>query len=108
MGEFWQFLLSIGLVSAVVGGAIGIGFHNIKKRMDREAEERKKREEARREYESFQIKMLTATAALGEANALALQHGKCNGETHRALEYLEGVKRDQREFLTKQGIDHLF
>ena len=108
MNEFWQFLVSIGVVSAFVGGAIGLGFHSIKKRMDAEAQERKEREEARRKYERFQVKMLTATAALGEANALALQHGKCNGETHQALEYLNTVKREQRDFLTEQGIDHLF
>lgn len=108
MNELWQVLLSIGLVSAIVSGAVGLGFHGIKKRMDTEAQERVEREKARREYERFQVKMLTATAALSEANALALQHGKCNGETHAALEYMETVKREQREFLTKQGIDHLF
>lgn len=108
MNELWQFLLSIGLVSAVIGGVVGLGFQGIKKRMDKEAEERAEHEQARREFECFQVKMLTATATLSEANAIALQNGKCNGETHAALEYMKTVKREQREFLTKKGIDHLF
>lgn len=69
---------------------------------------RAKEEEARRKYELYQVKMLTATAALCEANAIALQNGKCNGETHRALDHLKEVKHDQRDFLVSQGIDHIF
>lgn len=65
-------------------------------------------EEARRQYERYQVKMLTATAALCEANAIALQNGHCNGETHRALDHLKEVKHDQRDFLVAQGIDHIF
>lgn len=75
----------------------------------RRIERRKEREEAaRRNHELYQVKMLTATAALCEANALALQNGKCNGETHKALDYLKEVKHEQRDFLVAQGIDHLF
>lgn len=69
---------------------------------------RAKVEEARRKYELYQVQMLTATACLCEANAIALQRGKCNGETHKALEHLKEVKHDQRDFLASQGIDHLF
>jgi hypothetical protein len=76
--------------------------------MDKEEEARKDREEARRKYEVFQVKTLTAVTALSKANAIALKNGKCNGETSAALAYLEQVKHEQREFLTEQGIDHLF
>ena len=65
-------------------------------------------ETARRQYELYQVKMLTATACLCEANAIALQNGKCNGETHKALDHLKEVKHDQRDFLVSQGIDKLF
>lgn len=75
----------------------------------RKIEKRREDEEAaRRQYELYQVKMLTATACLCEANAIALQNGKCNGETHRALDHLKEVKHDQRDFLVSQGIDHLF
>lgn len=69
---------------------------------------RERREAARHDYELYQVKMLTATAAVCEANAIALQNGKCNGETHKALAYLKEVKHAQRDFLAAQGIDNLF
>lgn len=75
----------------------------------RRVEKRREQEEQnRRQYEKYQVQMLTATACLCEANAIALQNGKCNGETHKALEHLKEVKHDQRDFLVAQGIDHLF
>lgn len=104
MDLFWSILGTTGIVSAIVAFAV----HRIEKKIDREREERDKREQARREYERFQVRMLTATAKVCEANAIALQNGRCNGETHAALEVLDEVRRDQRDFLTRQGIDHLF
>lgn len=108
MGTFWNILLAIGLPSAIIGGVVSLFFHNISKKIEAERTEREAQERNRREYERFQVKMLTAVAKLGEANAIALQNGKCNGETHKALDYLKEVKHDQRDFLVNQGIDHLF
>lgn len=108
MGTFWNILLVIGLPSAVVGGVVAFYFNSIAKKIEAERKEREEQENKRREYERFQVKMLTATAKLCEANAIALQNGKCNGETHAALGYLKEVKHDQRDFLVNQGIDHLF
>lgn len=102
--EIWELILAIGIPSAVVGFA----FSRIEKKLDKEKKEREKQEEARRNYESIQVKLLTAGIALSKANAVALKNGKCNGETKAALEYLETVKHEQRDFLTKQGIEHLF
>ena len=99
---------SAGTVVAVVLTAAGVpsalfAYYLRKVEKRREAEEA-----ARREYEMYQVKMLTATACLCEANAIALQNGKCNGETHKALEHLKKVKHDQRDFLVSQGIDRIF
>lgn len=96
-----------GLVATIVTAAglpsalFAFYLRRIERRRERE-------EEARRKYELYQVKMLTATAALCEANATALQNGKCNGETKKALAHLKEVKHDQRDFLVAQGIDHLF
>ena len=108
MGTFWTILLSVGFPSAVVGGVVAFCFNRIEKKIEAERTAREEQEGKRREYERFQVKMLTATAKLCESNAIALQNGKCNGETHAALAYLKEVKHDQRDFLVNQGIDHLF
>ena len=99
--DVWQMLVAVGTPSAVVGTVIGIMFRRIEKRLDEERY-------ARRKFERFQLRGLTATMALSEANAIALQNGKCNGETHKALDYMNDVKREQRDFLISQGIDHIF
>lgn len=101
METFWSLLGATGLLAAAVGGVVGVCFRRMEKRMEA-------REDARRKYELFQVKMTTASAALGKANAIAIKNGKCNGETSAALKYLESVKHEYREFLAEQGIDHLF
>lgn len=99
--DVWQILVAVGTPSAMVGTVIGIMFRRIEKRLDEE-------KQARRKFERFQLRGLTATMALSEANAIALQNGKCNGETHKALDYMKDVKHEQRDFLISQGIEHIF
>lgn len=99
--DILQILMALGVPSAIVGGIIALGFRRLEKKQE-------KREKARREYEVFQVKTMTAVMALSKANAIALKNGKCNGETSAALAYLDEVKHEQRDFLIKQGIDHLF
>lgn len=99
--DFMAIILATGLPTAVVAAVVGTMFRRIEKRLDDE-------KKARRAFERFQVNSLTATMSLCEANALALQNGKCNGETHTALEYMQKWKREQREFLISQGIDHIF
>ena len=101
MNEIWQILLAVGLPTAIVGGLVGVFFRRLEKKIERD-------QEARRKYEVFQVNMITAVTALSKANAIALKNGKCNGETSAALCYLDQVKREQRQFLTEQGINHLF
>lgn len=106
--NFWTIIAAVGLPGAIVSAVVGYIARRIEKRLDREAEERKRQEEARKEFERYQLEGLTATMKLCEANALALQHGHCNGETHAALEYMQKVKREQRQFLSSHGLDHIF
>ena len=73
-----------------------------------EKKAREEQEKARKTYEGFQVHALTAVMKLSEANAIALQNGKCNGETHKALEYLTEVRHQQRDFLITQGLDNIF
>ena len=103
-----EILVAVGFPSAMVGGLISFYLRRLEKRLEREAAERRQREHAQQQYEIFQVRMTTAITKLCEANAIALQHGKCNGETHAALDYLQGVKREQRDFLISKGIEQLF
>ena len=82
MDILWEILLATGVISALVA----LMFRRLEKKLDRDRAEREAHEKTRKEFEVFQISMQTATAALCEANAIALQNGKCNGETHAALE----------------------
>lgn len=106
--NIWTILVAIGLPSAVVAGVVGLFFRRIEKRLDREHEARKAQEAARIEFEGFLVDGITATMKLSEANALALQHGRCNGETHAALDYMREVKRKQRKFFQQQGLENIF
>ena len=98
--NIWAIITAVGLPTSVVGTIVGIVFRRIEKRLDSE-------KKARRDFELFQIKALTATMGLCEANAIALKNGKCNGETRGALEYMKKVKHEQREFLISNGVEHI-
>lgn len=106
--SIWAILAAVGLPSAAVAALVGFMVRRIEKRLEEEEKARQEREKARKEFELFQVKMLTAAAALGKANAIAIKNGKCNGETKAALDYLEDIKHEQRDFLIAQGVDHLF
>lgn len=108
MENLWPILLAAGIPSALSAAIIGVIVRRYEKKHAKQEAAREQREQTRRAYELYQVKMLTATAGLCKANAIALQNGKCNGETHAALEHLSEVQHDQRDFLVSQGIDHLF
>ena len=95
-------LMGLGVPTALVGALIGFWFRRLENRMERLEQQREQREQERKEYELFNIKLLAANTVVCEANAIALQRGKCNGETKRALAYLQEVKHEQREFLMKE------
>lgn len=103
-----HFLELAGALSATFSGLLGILIWKLKKQIDENEKAQQRREATRLEFEIFQIKMTSANAALGKANAIALKNGHCNGETSAALAYLEEVKHDQRDFLTKLGVEHIY
>lgn len=102
--NIWTVLVSAGIPSLF----LGIMLQRVTHKVDKAEQRRRAQERTREEFEKFQLDSLTAVMKLSEANAIALQNGKCNGETHAALDYMKTVKRDQRAFLTKQGLAHIF
>ena len=85
-----------------------------RKREDEEKSRREneeKREQLREQQELFLVQGVNAALALGEATAKAVQRipdAHCNGDMHAALDYAAKVKHEQRDFLAKQGIIHLY
>jgi len=100
----WGLLILVGAPSAV----FGLLFHRFEKRMEKRDQAQEIREKAREKNEVLIVRSVGASMALGEAVALALKNGKCNGETEAALEYARKVKHEQKDFLTEQGIRNLY
>ena len=74
---------------------------------DRHAErERQKRDV--QQYQRFMTQTQRALTKLCVATAVAVRDGKSNGEMKNALETMEKVAREQRDFLVDQGIYGLF
>ena len=115
-------LIGIFVSSGFSGALFGFFFwlfqRSIKRRDNEADENRKKRqaeqdkkEEARAKSEMYIIAGLNATMALGEATARAVQRipdAKCNGDMTRALAYVDQIKHEQREFMTEQGVHHIY
>lgn len=75
----------------------------------RKAEEN--RDRLREKQELLLIKGVRAAIALGEATAKAVQKipdVHCNGDMHKALDYADKVKHEQKDFLAEQGVHFLY
>ena len=85
------------------------------KKLEKEEKQRReaqdKRENAREELQLLAIQSTNAAIALAEATAKAVQRipdAKCNGDMHAALDYAAKVKHEQKDFLTRQGIESIY
>ena len=107
-----QLAAFLGVPTAVTG----LFFWLLKRRIDKREDERAEIERARKELDVALIKGVNAAIALGEATAKAVQRipdANCNGDMHElrdmseALHYASEVKHSQKDFLMKQGVEHL-
>lgn len=105
-------MTAIQLISSFAGAAIsaavGIFVWRLQQRIDKAEAKRQEVEKAREKNEILLIKSSAAAIALGEAAALALKNGKCNGETEKALAYAREIKHEQKDFLYEQGIRAMY
>ncbi|MBE6719189.1 MAG: serine/threonine protein kinase [Ruminococcaceae bacterium] len=101
-------LIEIITLLAIPSGISGLGFWYLKKHIDAKEAEHKAQMEARQQNEILLVESIRAAIDLGEATALALKNGKCNGETEAALEYAKEIKKSQEAFLHEQGIIHIY
>ena len=117
-----EIVLAASIPSALFSAVIGLVVWYFKKtqdKKDRKKEEaRKKREEeqvkkdnAVIEFIAMSIKATNASIAMGEAIGTAVARipdAHCNGNMHDALEHARKVKHEMREYITEQGVHHIF
>lgn len=109
--------LIIIIPTAFTGFCFWLLERKIQKRDDKqkiEREQRQKeideRDKQRKEYELCLLNMTMASMALAEATASAVERipdAHCNGDMHRAKEYAQKVKNDQKDFLKRQAIESM-
>lgn len=102
----WELILACGLPTALTGLFVWL----LKRHIDKRETEREQQDKRREDFEYMLIKSTTASIALGEATAKAVQRipdAHCNGDMHAALDYAQKIKHEQRDFLAKQGIRNL-
>lgn len=110
-------VVAASIPSAFTGFCFWLIEQSIKKRADKEKEEREdrqrqldEREQIREKNELCIINSVNAAIALGEATARAVQRipdAHCNGDMHAALDYAQKVKHEQKNFLNEQALKHI-
>lgn len=115
---FWEILVAMSVPSAITGFCFWLLENKIRKRDEKEKEERlqrqkelDEREATRAKNELYLIKSVGAAIALGEATAKAVQRipdAKCNGDMHAALEYAQKIKHEQKDFLDEQALNRIY
>ena len=96
------------LAMSIPSGITGFCFWLLQWKMDKREKAREEKEKVREQQEFLLVKSIGAAIALGEASAIALKNGHTNGETEAALEYARKVKHEQKDFLTRQGIESIY
>lgn len=105
--DFTTLLVFMGVPSAVTGFC----FWAIQKNITRRDAQHDEIEKAREKNEVLLVRSVSASIALGEATARAVQRipdAHCNGDMKGALEYAQKVKNEQKDFMTEQGMKNLY
>lgn len=102
-----EFLIAMGIPSAVTGLLFWWLKHDIEKR-DR------KKEEHEQNIEKVMLMIMRTSRAnnvLAEATAKAVQRipdAHCNGDMKAALEKAAAIQKEEQQFLIDQGVKHIF
>lgn len=100
------FVAAMGIPSAIMGLIV----RRLEKKINKRDTIRDEQDKSQKDLIVLLVQSTSASIALGEATAKAVQRipdAHCNGDMHAALEYATNIKHKQKEFLTKQGIDAL-
>ena len=107
------------LIMTMVSAAMGFMIWRLQRKIQKRDEAKEKAEAAQQaeqekqrrgvqQYQRFMIQTQRTLTKLCVATAIAVRDGNPNGEMSSALEIMEKVGREQRDFLVDQGINGLF
>lgn len=105
--EVWEFLIVMGVPTAITGLFIWL----VKRHIDKRDRERAVREENTEKLMLMIMQNGRAAVVLAEATARAVQRipdAHCNGDMKEALERAEKIQKEEQEFLLDQGVQHIF
>ena len=108
--NIWQLLVGFVAAMGIPSAAMGLIVRRLEKKINKKDSEREEQDKAQKDLIVLLVQSTSASIALGEATARAVQRipdAHCNGDMHAALEYATSVKHKQKDFLTKQGVDAL-
>lgn len=102
-----EFLIAMGIPTSITSILVWW----LKKHIDRRDEEAREREKNIENLMQIVIQGNRATNILAEATAKAVQRipdARCNGDMTSALEAVEKIRTEEKDFMLKQGIKHVF
>lgn len=123
MSETWiQIIAAASIPSTLFSAVVGLVVWYFKRSQDKkdkakeDARKQREKEQAKKdkaviEFIAMSIKATNASIAMGEAIGTAVARipdAHCNGDMHDALEHARKVKHEMREFMTEQGLHHIF
>lgn len=101
-------IMAAGVPTAIVGFLVWL----LERKMEKRFAEQKKAEEEREQAMILIIKSVNASVALGEAVAIGCKRSSelsgFNGEVEAAMKYAKDVKHEQKEFLQKKAVEHIY
>lgn len=102
-----EFLIAMGVPSAVTGFLIWW----LKKYIDKNERKREEREKKTEHFMLLIMQNSRATNILAEATAKAVQRipdAHCNGDMTAALAEAARIQKEEKDFLFDQGVEHIF
>lgn len=103
-------LAALVAAMSIPSAVMGLIVWRLESRITRREQEMEQHEKSQADLVLLLVESTTASIALGEATAKAVQRipdAHCNGDMHAALEYATEVKHKQRDFLARQGVNTL-
>lgn len=112
MSETWiQIIAAASIPSTLFSAVVGLIVWRFKRSQEKKDKAQEQKDKSLIEFIAMSIKATNASIAMGEAIGTAVARipdAHCNGDMHEALEHARKVKHEMREYITEQGVHHIF